>query len=156
MCVLLVGQSVLSVTFPHGSVHRKWAKTQSALSAFQYKTEEKVIWNPVPLVFLAPCLLCIGGLCVFSHTDSCIFKMLSEWTLKIARLDRTIPAMWGLFLDFNLFKTKAVLLSVFYRAWSNGLCSSLETVPAVILPVFINSNNNKRRKLTETKDGELL
>lgn len=59
-------------------------------------------------------------------------------------------------MDFNLFKTKAVLLSVFYRAWSNGLCSSLETVPAVILPVFINSNNNKRRKLTETKDGELL
>jgi len=43
----------------------------------------------------------------------------------------------------------------FYSAWSNGLCSLLETAPAVMLSVFINSNNNKRRKLTETKDGEL-
>lgn len=94
--VLLVGQSVQSVTFPLSSICRKWAK-MSVLNAFQYKTEKGVSWNSVPLMFLEPCILYIRGLCGFSSTDSCILKMLSDCPAKVSRLylERN-PATWGI------------------------------------------------------------
>lgn len=93
--VLLVGQSVQSVTFPLSSICRKWAKILSVLNAFQYKTEKGLSWNSVPLMFLEPCIPYIRGLCGFSYTASCIFKMLSDCPVKVSRLYRRLPATWG-------------------------------------------------------------
>lgn len=161
MCALLVGRSVLSVIFSLSSTFRKWAKLLSALSAFQYKTKKKkrVSWNSVPVLFLAPCLRHIGGLRRFSNIDSCI-KMSNDWlaseNFKIGQDRPSNVRDWkACFWISTSSRQRASFHLYFCNAWSNGLCSSLETMPAVILSVFINSNNNKRRKLMETKDGEL-
>lgn len=114
--VLLVGQSVQSVTFPLSSICRKWPKILSALNAFKYKTEKGVNWNSVPLMFLEPCIPYIRGLCGVSYTESCIFKMLSDCPVKVSRLYlERIPAMWATekfahkLLGFSLFQTKTIL-----------------------------------------------
>lgn len=155
--VLLVGLSLQSVTFPLRSICRKWAKILSVLNPFQYKTEKGVNCNLVPLMFLEPC---IRGLCGFSYTDSCIFKMVSVCPVSFKAVPWENPSNvrnWKSSFWVSTSSRQRPSLHL-HSVWGNGVCSSLWTVPAVILSVInsmYNNTNNKRWKLVETKDGDL-
>lgn len=159
MSALLVGQPVLSVTFSLSSVRRKWAKILSAPSAFPYKTEKRVSRNSVPLVFLAPCLPYTRRArqffsCRQLHLQN--VEWLASENVKVGQdSPNNVSDQKAYFWLSTSSRQRPSFHLCFYNAWSNGLRSSLETVPAVILSVFINSNHHKGRKLMETKDGEL-